>query len=670
MIDCYLISTPYMECLYPTASLALLKAVGAQHGYNIKTKCVADELLTECNRDRSIALKMCEPVDNTQPIHILDIEDTEVGRFIDRKLDQIIAENPASIAISSFSSVNNISTIYMCYKLHLKGYTGKVIIGGLGLREELYHVDELGLDILIPHNTTGELLFNAGLIDHYVIGDGEEALIEWLSGNNIEPSNNIIEIRDFNIPYSNFDDFDLSNYDMLPITGSKSCVRNCTYCDVPGMFKRFKYRDGNNITNEIKHLNDKYNINKFYFTDSLINGSMKAFTDFITSLAKLNETRDIKWTGHYIIRPEHQIPPGTHQLMASSGAEGLTVGLESGSDNVLQAMKKNFVIQDFWTELDQFRAHKISMGILLLPCYYTETEQDFFKTIEAVRDMQPYVADSTIVFISGGHILQFTKNVITPLRDIAKNDGVRISDFRPDVWINPALPELNYRERMKRWLTLYKVIFDLTGKSPFNSTVDISFNKAAGVYNTFKDDIIEFENNIVSSEWNINEQVMLYDPSHEVDLILNGTESNGYPYAVVKLDQTVLYDDFVQGEVHILKYVDIPNNSKSALTIEVSKIDPHDTIMLDTEIIQDKTLEIKHISINKFKIMNTDLFYNSEYITPSNVYQSADICGLNGVWRMTWMNPFLNDLMKIKPVEFTDKINPMLDDLRLRSTIR
>ena len=64
------------------------------------------------------------------------------------------------------------------------------------------------------------------------------------------------------------------------ITGSKGCVRDCTFCDVAALWPKFRYRKAENLVQEIKEQFYNYGITTFDFTDSLINGSVSNFYEF------------------------------------------------------------------------------------------------------------------------------------------------------------------------------------------------------------------------------------------------------------------------------------------------------------------------------------------------------------------------------------------------------
>ena len=120
-----------------------------------------------------------------------------------------------------------------------------------------------------------EELYARRIIDAYIKGDGEESLVELLKGNldyagiNGEQPTQIKNLDTLAFP--DYSDYELSFYtnkkglQALPITGSRGCVRNCTFCDVnenEGGPKFFTY--GSSIAGEIKHLHKPIKATAFF----------------------------------------------------------------------------------------------------------------------------------------------------------------------------------------------------------------------------------------------------------------------------------------------------------------------------------------------------------------------------------------------------------------------
>ena len=111
----------------------------------------------------------------------------------------------------------------------------------------------------------------------FIVGEGEYSLLEFLNGNLLHPGINglppeqIQNISELPIPdYSdNLDSFD---YNSLYITGSRGCVRKCTFCDVGLLWPKYRWVDGEVLGKQVIELSKKHKINNVAFSDSLVNG--------------------------------------------------------------------------------------------------------------------------------------------------------------------------------------------------------------------------------------------------------------------------------------------------------------------------------------------------------------------------------------------------------------
>jgi radical SAM superfamily enzyme YgiQ (UPF0313 family) len=207
--------------------------------------------------------------------------------------------NPTFIAVSIFTY--QCQTFAMLLAQHLKKTNPeiKIIFGGLGLSTQ-------GIQ---SSDAWAKECKQLGLIDHYIISEGEQALITLLNdgkGKGIDNADWEQKLNIDDIPYPNYENYKLDKYDnkTLMITGSRGCVRKCTFCDIHKHWKRFVFRSGQSIADEMIHQSEKYKIYNFDFTDSLIDGSMKAYRDFISVLSEHNKSADKKlsWGGQFIVR--------------------------------------------------------------------------------------------------------------------------------------------------------------------------------------------------------------------------------------------------------------------------------------------------------------------------------------------------------------------------------
>lgn len=234
-------------------------------------------------------------------------------------------------------------------------------------------------------------------IDHFVYGDAEESLVSLMKGQIHIPGvdnfkNNQFDLEKMMMPdYSDirWDLYDDDDRDTIYVTGSRGCVKNCTFCNVADIWPKYKFRSGEHIAREIIHLREQYQRRTFHFTDSLINGSMTAFRDMMQTLAAYRRlgAQDWHWTSQYIIRSPSQSPESDFAMMRDSGCNWLDIGVESFSESVRWHMGKKFTDNDLWFSLEMMSKHGIGGSLLTFVGYPTETEEDHQCNLHGIRKL-------------------------------------------------------------------------------------------------------------------------------------------------------------------------------------------------------------------------------------------------------------------------------------------
>ena len=179
------------------------------------------------------------------------------------------------------------------------------------------------------------------------------------------------------------------------------------------MWPSYKYRSGHSIATEIKTQVKKYGAKAFRFTDSLINGSMKAFRDMTHELSTYRkslkpEDRFI-WDSHFIVRSKRQMPPEDFVKMAESGAGTLLIGVESGSPTVREHMKKGYTDEDLHYSLGEIFKNNIKVRFLMIIGYPTETAEDYQQTLRFFDKYAEYGRKGLVEEVNLG----LTLNLIT-----------------------------------------------------------------------------------------------------------------------------------------------------------------------------------------------------------------------------------------------------------------
>jgi len=480
-LDILFLSVPVLDLQYPPSSAAVLKACIKQAGYsarvhdtNILLKDICKEEFVNVSNEFETINK--GSVKDNLVESLFDNHCAVVQQWLDNIIDDIRERNPRWLGISIFSYKSHKAALLVALTVRQKFPDIQIVVGGRGASSYPFGPDFtafkdkfnrlLNKDV---SDTMGGSLLSAGIVDSFIDGDAEQEIINLLTNSSPRLSGKIETLDLETVPPSDYDDFDLEKYEYvneptLSITGSKGCVRQCTFCDIPVLWPKFKYRSGAHIATEMISLNKRYNVNKFYMSDSLVNGSLVAFKDFLYTMADYNAqntTNTIRWVGQYITRPVHQVHQveNYYDLLKISGAEGLTIGVESGSDAVRKHMRKKFSTFDIDTELAEFDKRSITCVLLFFSCYPTETWQDFLDTAEMLIRYQKYCARGTVYKLTLG--IPYTHHRNTPLWNMQEKIELEYNESSDIMWLLKDNPDLTFHERIRRRLILQELCFAL-----------------------------------------------------------------------------------------------------------------------------------------------------------------------------------------------------------------
>jgi radical SAM superfamily enzyme YgiQ (UPF0313 family) len=214
------------------------------------------------------------------------------------------------------------------------------------------------------------------------------------------------------------------------ITGSRGCVKSCTFCDVSNTWPNFKYRKAEHIVDEIKHHFYKYGGTEFEFTDSLINGSISNFNRFNEILynekQKNPELLPITYQGQFVIRSDSKQLEESYELMHLGGCNMLTVGVESFSVDVRHHMKKKFSNEDLDLHFDRCARWKIPNVILMLVGYPTETQKDHQANLDALIKYKKFSDMCVIFMIRWGYTMHLYNH--TPIMNMLDELQIKIDN--------------------------------------------------------------------------------------------------------------------------------------------------------------------------------------------------------------------------------------------------
>lgn len=322
--------------------------------------------------------------------NLYDLIENKLGKHL-KKVTQLLSRYDF-IGFSLFRRNKNFT-----FRLanNLKNNMGKkLIFGGPQIRE-------INPDILPPNSIIVE-------------GEGEKSFHQIISSNK-DHYFGYNEIEDLDtLPLLNFKNYNLKNYKpILPLISSRGCIKRCLFCSEWSLYKRFRQHSVEYMIDQIQYLLKLYSINYFSFQDSLINADLKWLENFCKEI--INRKLKIHWEAQLIIR--NDMNRDLCKLMKKAGCFNLFIGLESGSDKILKAMKKGFSTSQAHSFLLKLKKAELSFEVSLIIGYPEEQFLDFKKTLLFLKEHKtiiPKIAQiSTFIPYEGSLIYKENPELIT-----------------------------------------------------------------------------------------------------------------------------------------------------------------------------------------------------------------------------------------------------------------
>ncbi|MDT8717347.1 radical SAM protein [Clostridium sp. 19966] len=235
-------------------------------------------------------------------------------------------------------------------------------------------------------------IFNLSRIDIVIRGEGEittpllvkklisNSSLSEIEGISYRCKNKIIHNADRqNLKcidvYPSYNHIELKDYDnKATIITSRGCAYNCMFCSKPIWEKGVVYRSLENVFEEIKQL--KFKVNRIYFCDDAFIVNKKRLFEFCRIYKELNINIPWECTGRVGCMDEELL-----EVIRSAGCDTLYVGIESGSNVVLEKLNKKISIEQAREEVNLAKRYMKRIYTSYIWGFPFETLEDFNQTI-------------------------------------------------------------------------------------------------------------------------------------------------------------------------------------------------------------------------------------------------------------------------------------------------
>ena len=266
------------------------------------------------------------------------------------------------------------------------------------------------------HTMPEAVMKDAPDLDHYILQDYEVAapsLVAALENGYAGEAEGIATRRGPEIvrtaaatPLKDYDSMPMPAYDLLPsldpyfVTApagrpytimytSKGCPFKCSFCTVAGTPLRMRSAD--NILNELRHLKETYGLRTVSFYDETFTFDRKRVVELCGRMKE--EDLKVRW---YCNTRAQLVDPELLRMMRAAGCRGVSFGIESGSQRILDSVEKRITVEQGRQAIEwakDARLKTFCSFILGLPGEDWSTVQD---TIEFVKETLPTSAQFNV----------------------------------------------------------------------------------------------------------------------------------------------------------------------------------------------------------------------------------------------------------------------------------
>jgi anaerobic magnesium-protoporphyrin IX monomethyl ester cyclase len=168
------------------------------------------------------------------------------------------------------------------------------------------------------------------------------------------------------------------------MVASRGCPFGCNWCAKPIFGRRYVQRSPDRVAEEMGRLKREVGVEHIWFADDIFGLTPRWITQFADAVA----LRDARLPFMIQCRAD-LIRPAVAESLRSAGAEEVWLGVESGSQAILNAMDKGTTVDEVRSATRTLKKAGIRVGWFLQLGYPSESWDDLLMTRDLVRQERP-----------------------------------------------------------------------------------------------------------------------------------------------------------------------------------------------------------------------------------------------------------------------------------------
>ena len=179
--------------------------------------------------------------------------------------------------------------------------------------------------------------------------------------------------------------------DMGLLMSSRGCPFNCSYCATEIWKRSVRYHSVDYIIEEIKHIIKEFGTKQFTFKDDSFTINKNRVLEFCNRL--IEEDININWDCNTRV---DLIEEKLLRKMKASGCNSIKVGIETGSERVLELINKRTTLSQARAAAKLFKKVDIHWTGYFMMGVPSETKEEIYRTLNFMKELKPDFASFSV----------------------------------------------------------------------------------------------------------------------------------------------------------------------------------------------------------------------------------------------------------------------------------
>jgi radical SAM superfamily enzyme YgiQ (UPF0313 family) len=202
-------------------------------------------------------------------------------------------------------------------------------------------------------------------------------------------------------PMMRMDDLPPARYELLDVdsyfrhknkrqidySSSRGCPYKCTFCADPMVYaSKWTGLAADRVVRELMELRERYRMDEVFFLDDDLFASLKRIQALADAF--ISARIPFVWKGTARADELCRLPEQFFSKLRSSGCVRINVGAESGSQKVLDRIKKQYEVDEIVTAARRAGTAGIAVSYSFISGFPGETDLDFQATLDVIKTIR------------------------------------------------------------------------------------------------------------------------------------------------------------------------------------------------------------------------------------------------------------------------------------------